>query len=186
MASPEHIHNRYERSPDGSLCIDVAADKAEDLYNNFDRDAPYIRRDLSEDLTDYLNESAAELLPHAFAIRFTFSQHHDEDTLTRIRNSIATFFLYMAEQERRMLRRLLIRSGIFLLVGITILVVSVVLNRTFGAESGIVDNVFAEGVNIAAWVALWEALAVFLVDWYPHRRQLRINLALANAPLLFR
>jgi hypothetical protein len=180
------VQSRYERDLHGTLCIDVAADKAEDLYNNFDRNAPYIRRDLDQDLVDYLSECATELYPQTFAIRFTFNQHHDDETLARIRHSIATFFQYLAEQERELQRRMFTRSGIFLLVGIAILAGSVLLNRWLGVDRGVVANVFAEGLTVAAWIALWEALAVFLVEWYPRRRQLRIYTTLANVPLLFR
>ena len=45
---------RYERTSDGKLIIDVSAARVEDLYSNFDRSAPYVRRDLDEDLADYL------------------------------------------------------------------------------------------------------------------------------------
>lgn len=186
MNSKQSVHSRYERDIHGTLCLDVAADKAEDLYNNFDRNAPYIRRDLNQDLADYLIDCAEELLPQTFAIRFTFNQHHDEDTLARIQRSVATYFQYLAGQEREQMRKMFTRSGIFLLVGVAILAGSVLLARWLGVERGVVANMFAEGVNIAAWVALWEALAVFLVDWYPHRKQIRIYTRLAQAPLLFR
>jgi hypothetical protein len=186
MTTGRYIHSRYERGVDGLLCIDVATDKAEDLYNNFDRNAPYIRRDLNQDLADYLIECAAELLPQAFAIRFTFNLPHDADTLNRIRNSVATYFQYLADRERDGLRKMFTRSGIFLVVGVGILVGSVMLNRWLGEERSVVANVFGEGMTIAAWVALWEALAVFLVEWLPQRRQLRIYKTLAEAPLLFR
>jgi hypothetical protein len=48
------VLNRYERSPEGLILIDVTAEKAEDLYSDFDRSAPYIRRDLDPELVDYL------------------------------------------------------------------------------------------------------------------------------------
>ena len=84
------------------------------------------------------------------------------------------------------MHKMFTRSTMFVLIGTAILVCSVLLSRWIGLERGVIANVFAEGVNIAAWVALWEALAVFLVDWYPRRKQMRIYLTLAQAPLLFR
>ncbi len=186
MSSKHSVQSRYERDMHGMLCLDVATDKAEDLYNNFDRNAPYIRRDLNQDLVDYLTDCAEELLPQIFAIRFTFNQHHDEDTFERIRRSVATYFQYLAGKERMQMHKMFTRSTMFVLIGTAILVCSVLLSRWIGLERGVIANVFAEGVNIAAWVALWEALAVFLVDWYPRRKQMRIYLTLAQAPLLFR
>ena len=49
-----HLLSRYERGVDGSILIDVTATRTEDLYSDFDRSAPYVRRDLDQDLVDYL------------------------------------------------------------------------------------------------------------------------------------
>jgi hypothetical protein len=47
-------------------------------------------------------------------------------------------------------------------------------------------NVFAEGLTVAAWVSLWEALAVLLIEWFPHRKNIVLYRRLANAELVFR
>ncbi len=177
---------RYEREADGTFCIDVAADRAEDLYNNFDRNAPFIRRDLDQDLVDYLIESASELSPQPFLIRFSFTQPHDNGTLERIQRSISTFFLYMVSREQQLLRQMMYRSGVFLLLGLVILLLTLLMNRTLGSDRSVVESLLAEGINIAAWVSLWEALATFLVDWFPYRSQIRLFRKLARAKLVFR
>jgi hypothetical protein len=178
---------RYERDAEGTFCIDVAADRPEELYNNFDRNAPFIRRDLDEDLVDYLIDSASELSPQPFVIRFTFAQKHDNETLERIRRSIPTFFLYRVSRERQLLRRMMYRSGVFLLLGVVILFFTLLINRSPTVVDGsVVMKLLAEGLNIAAWVSLWEALATFLVDWFPYRSQIRIYCKLAEARLVFR
>jgi hypothetical protein len=46
--------------------------------------------------------------------------------------------------------------------------------------------VFSEGLTIAAWVAIWEALANALLQWAPQRHNIRIFEHLATAPVLFR
>jgi hypothetical protein len=38
---------------------------------------------------------------------------------------------------------------------------------------------------IAAWVSLWEALAMFLVNWAPHRRLIRMYERIAKADVRF-
>ena len=177
---------RYEREADGTFCIDVAADRVEDLYNNFDRNAPFIRRDLDQDLVDYLIESASELSPQPFLIRFSFTQPHDNGTLERIQRSISTFFLYMVSREQQLLRQMMYRSGVFLLLGLVILLLTLLMNRTLGSDRSVVESLLAEGINIAAWVSLWEALATFLVDWFPYRSQIRLFRKLARAKLVFR
>lgn len=66
-----NVLNRYERQGDGSIIIDVSAARVEDLYNNFDRNAPYVRRDLDPDLAEYLEDCARELGRTRFVIRMT-------------------------------------------------------------------------------------------------------------------
>jgi hypothetical protein len=177
---------RYERDADGTFFIDVAADKAEDLYNNFDRNAPFIRRDLDQDLVDYLIESASELSPQPFLIRFSFAQQQDSDTNERIQRSMNTFFLYLMSREQQALRRMMFRSGVFLLLGVVILLLTVLMNRSPAGDRSVIMNLLAEGLNIAAWISLWEALATFLVDWFPYRQEIRLFRKLAHARLVFR
>ena len=44
----------------------------------------------------------------------------------------------------------------------------------------------SQGLTIAAWVSLWEALAIFLVEWFPHRKNIALYRRLARARLVFR
>ena len=63
--------DRYERTSDGRIIIDVSAPRIEVLYNDFDKNAPFIRRDLNQDLVDYLVAGARELKREAFILKFT-------------------------------------------------------------------------------------------------------------------
>jgi len=179
-----HALDRYEREANGLVCIDVATDKASDLYSYFDRFSPYLRRDLEQDLVDYLIACAEEVHPQPYVVRFSFSHVADTELQQRIAHSMSGYFTYLLEKERVTLRRMLYRSGSFLLLGLLILLAAVLL-ETLPTANRVVLNVIAEGVNIAGWIAMWEALATFLVDWFPHRRKLRLYQGLATAPLRF-
>lgn len=176
---------RYDRADDGRIIIDVTTPRIEALYNNFDKSAPFVRRDLDPDLVEYLVDCARELGDESFLIRFTLEQAADEARLSRIRSSVDGYFRYLAESERRGIGRMFHRSAILFAIGIAILFVSVWLNQWLGAERSVVANVFGEGLTVAAWVSLWEALAIFLIEWFPHRRSIRIYQRLATAPLQF-
>lgn len=177
---------RYERTVGGSIIIDVAAAQVEDLYSNYDRSLPYIRRDLDQDLVDYLIDCAREVRREPFVVRFTLSQPPENDRQSRICRSVNEYFLYLAETERQKIMQMFRRSAIFFSLGIAILFLSVLVNQALGAERPVVANVFAEGLTIAAWVSLWESLAIFLIEWPPHRKSVRLYRQLANAELLFR
>jgi hypothetical protein len=180
------VLSRYERAPDGSVLIEVAARRAEDLYNDFDRSAPYIRRDLDEDLVAYLSDCAREVRREPFLIRFTLSQPPDEDRLQRIRRSVNAYFVYLVERERQKILQMLRRSLVLFCIGVAVLFVSVSVNQVLGSDRSVVANVFAEGLTVAAWVSLWESLAVFLVEWFPHRRNVAVYERVAGARLAFR
>ncbi len=180
------VLNRYERSPEGLILIDVTADRAEDLYNDFDRSAPYIRRDLDPELVDYLIYDARELCREPFGIQFTLARRPDDSGRERIRRSVHNFFLYLVDSQRHKIRQLVHRSLILSSIGIAVLSISVWVNSRIEPESGVFATVFAEGLTVAAWVSLWEALAVFLIDWFPHTRDMTLYRRLASASLRFR
>lgn len=178
--------NRYDRDPEGRIVIDVAAERVADLYNNFDKNAPYVRRDLDEDLVDYLIDCAREIGNLPFLIRFSLTNAPEESHLERIHGSVDGYFRYRVETERMQIRQMFRRSAILFLIGLGILSISVLVNRWLANSDSVVAMVFAEGLTVAAWVSLWEALAVFLIEWLPHRRSIRIYRRLSRAPLQFR
>jgi len=180
------VLSRYERDSDGSILIDVAAARVEDLYNDFDRSSPYIRRDLDADLVDYLIACARELRHESFLIRFTVAQSPDDGRLSRIRRSVNAYFLYLAEDERQKVLQMFRRSAALFCIGLAILFASVWVNQALGAERSVVANVFAQGLTVAAWVSLWESLATFFIEWFPHHRNIRLYHRLADTELIFR
>lgn len=182
----QSILSRYECDEDGNLIIDVSAARVEDLYNNFDRDAPYIRRDLDQNFADYLTECARELGASPYIIRLTLVHLPDELKSSRIRRSLYSYFNYLSEVEAGKILHMFRRSAILFGIGLSILFVSVWFNELIGSERSVTANVFAEGLTIAAWVSLWEALAIFLIEWFPHRRSVSLYRRLAATALVFR
>ena len=182
----KNVLNRYERGADGHILIDVTADRAEDLYSDFDRSAPYIRRDLDPELVDYLIHDARELGRVPFAVQFTLARRPDDEGRSRIRRSVNSFFLYLVEVQRRKVRQLVRRSLVLFCIGLGLLFASVWTNSGINPESAVIATVFAQGLTIAAWVSLWEALATFLIDWLPHLGDITLYRRLANASLRFR
>ena len=180
------VLSRYERDSNGAILIDVAAEKVEDLYSDFDRSAPYIRRDLDQELVDYLIDCARELGREPFTISFTLTHPPDDFRLSRIRRSVNNFFLYLAEVERQKVRQMVRRSLVLFCIGVAILFIAVWVNRWLGSERTVVANVFAEGLTVAAWVSLWEALAIFLIEWFPRLRDIKLYRRLATVQPLFR
>lgn len=179
------VLDRYERAGSGRYMIDVAAANVEELYDDFDRSAPYVRRDLDQDLVDFLIDSARDLGRAPFCIRFTLDEPPDRDKLQRVERSVNRFFRYLAGVERTRVRDMIRRSLVLLAIGAAILSVAVWVNLLVESRS-VPGRVFAEGLTVAAWVSLWEALAVFLIEWFPRRRDIALFERLAGTELLFR
>ncbi|WP_316346852.1 hypothetical protein [Desulfuromonas acetoxidans] len=179
------ILNRYEQNDQGAFIIDVAAERVEDLFSNFDKRAPYIRRDLDQAFVDYLIDCAREIGHDPFVIRIELTHPADDSKRQRIVKSISSYFLYLRELEKDLLRHMFRRSAILLNIGLAILFLSVFFNQWLGEERSVVANVFAEGLTVAAWVSLWESLAVFLIEWLPHRKTIALYLYLSSTPVNF-
>lgn len=177
---------RYDRDPDGKFIIDVTADRTEDLYNDFDRSAPYIRRDLNEELVAYLIECAREFGPEPFIIRFSLAASADASRQSRIRQSVNNYFVYLVELEQQRILKMLRKALAFFALGISILCFSVWLDGWLAEQRSMVENVLAEGITIAAWVSVWEAVATLLLKWLPHRKNIKLYRRLAEVEMVFR
>jgi hypothetical protein len=186
MAMQKNPHLRYERDADGRILVDIAATRTEDLYNTFDRTAPFSRRDLDENLFKYIIECARELKTEPFSLRISFANYPDQRDLATIEQSVHSFFAYRAGAEHHTVRKLVLRSLAFFALGVGILFASVWLGKWQGAEPSVIGDVFAQGLTVAAWVSLWEALAGFLLKWIPSRRTIRLYQMLATTPVIFR
>ncbi|MDA3799895.1 MAG: hypothetical protein PF692_12530 [Kiritimatiellae bacterium] len=179
------VLNRYEKTKDGDIVIDITAPRAEDLYNDFDKSAPYIRRDLDSDFVDYLIECARELKREPFILRLTIEQPPNDDKQSRIRRSMNSYFMYLAESKHHQVMLMFRRSAILFSIGLAVLFISV-SNFDFMSIESVVANMISEGITVVAWVALWEAFAVFLIEWFPLRRKIALYRRIANAKVTFR
>ena len=179
------IVNRYPRTGDNALIIEVATSKVEDLYNNFDRHAPYILKDLDSELTDYLVNAVSEIGREKFVIHFSFDEPANPELISRVRVSVKNYFQYMKQLQKRELSRMLRTSAIFLLTGLVILFLSITSTREAIDSDSVVLHVLSEGLTVAAWVSLWQALANILINWMPHMRLWKIQDRIMHATLLF-
>jgi len=181
----KQILDRYSRTSDNEIIIDIFADKVADLYNNFDRNAPYVKKELDQDLVEYIIDSVGEIRKEDFVIQFRLKALTDANLSSRVKKSVQNYFLYLTELEYRE-RASMIRNSLVLLgIGILILCLSVIVNHKIADYGDILAHVFAEGLNVAAWVSLWNAIATFLINWPPHRKKTIMYERISKAKILF-
>ena len=185
FGAKRRILERYARADDGRVVIDIAAAKIADLYDDFDKHASYLKKELDLELVDYIIDSVREIGREPFLIQVSLAPPMDAAAVCRVQASLHNYFLYLRELEARDLRRLTRTSLILFVVGVAILTASVWINSRPAIRDVVLGSVIAEGLTIAAWVSLWEALAMFLVNWAPHRRLIRMYERIAKADVRF-
>ena len=186
MLRRKTIIDRYERSEQGRLFLDVWVPSPAHLYNDFDRTVPYLKKDLNQEFVDYLTDSVREIRNYDFVVRLSMPQMPDDQVKERIQRSIRTFYAYLNELETRAIRAVFRRSLLLFLIGLVLLVLAIVASRQFESSEGVVTEVFVQGLTIAAWVSLWEAIANLLLEWHPHKANIRLHNKITSAPVDFR
>lgn len=181
----KNILERYERTSDGEIIVDISAAKIEDLYDDFDKKSHFLKKDLNQDLVEYMIESVSEIEKEKFIIQFNLETSSDDEAISRVKNSVHTFFIYMQELEARQIKNMIRTSMILLVIGLVLATVSVLLSQSQFMQDSIIVSVIAEGLTVAAWVSLWEALATFLIKWMPHKRKIQLYARIANASIRF-
>jgi hypothetical protein len=180
------IVDRYERTPDGEIIIDVGVGTVEDLYEDFDRTASYLKKDLDEDFVAYLIECVKEIPREPFRIRISLKRPESDERMQRVQDSIQSYFLYVRELETGGLRRLFRRWVTLTGLGIILIIGSLRVRYLFPDDVSLPVEVLGEGVTVAAWVALWSACETLIFDWGPVRQSLRIYNRILRAPVDFR
>lgn len=179
------ILERYERADGGEVIIDVSTEKVEDLYSNFDKKSHFLKKDLNQDLVDYIIECATEIGEERFLIRFNFESKSDDESASRLNNSVKRYFLYLQEHEHTKMREMYTKSGKLLVLGAVIATVSILMSQSEFMSKSIAFAVISEGLNVAAWVSLWEALAIFLLKWTPYKKKIALYERISNAKIVF-
>jgi hypothetical protein len=181
----KQILDRYTLTRDNEFIIDIAAGKVEDLFNDFDKYAPYRKKELDQDLVNYIIDSVREIGKEDFVIQFRFTSNVDERLESRVRESVRNYFLYLKDLKLRVLSGMTRTSLILFSIGVLILFLSVWINQKAAGFDTVFTHVFAEGLTVAAWVSLWNALATFLINWAPHHRQIKRFERISRAPMYF-
>lgn len=179
------IINRYEFTDKNQVIIDASVRSVEDLYSYFDRTAPYMKKDLDQEFVDYVIDCVREIGKAPFVIRISLIKKPDELLMDRVRSSIKTYFLYLQEVEHRAIRVMLRRSIMLFIIGLALLALAIVARQQFSSSESVLTEVFSQGLTVAAWVSLWEAIANLFIEWHPHRQDIKIYRKVTEAPVIF-
>ncbi len=154
------------------------------LFNSFDP-SPFREKDLDAGVEAFLAGWVREL-PEGTP--FTVAVHLPAEEAARpeaagVAEAFAHYFDYragVAEQELRELFRVGRRS---LGIGVLVLAVCLVTSQIVAAlvPNETMARVLEESLIIVGWVANWRPIEIYLYDWLPIRRRIRLNRRIAAA-----
>lgn len=121
---------------------------------------------ISGDVAEFLENGANKFLPKQSIELNVYSNCIDDDEKAVYDKAIRNYFNLKLDGIKLALRRNLIVSVIFTIIGIVGLVAMVLINRFFDRA------IWTEIVDIFAWVFVWEAVDQFFIE----RRKLQIEL----------
>ena len=183
MTSKKILANRYEFNREGQALINISVDSINDLFNSFDKKSAFSKRELDQDFVDYLIDSVKELGGHDFKIRILIEKEYNSMQENLLRKAITSFFAYMLELEKIKFRRELNKFFFLLMGGIVLLTLVSVYKVPDLPEVEAWMVILHEGLVIAAWVGIWEALTALIFAWGPYFNNKNIYQRIVDADL---
>lgn len=180
----KNILDRYDRNANGELVIYISAKSIKELYNDFDKQSSFSKKDLDEELVDYIIDCVKEIGNEKFVIRFYFEEPINEELENKIKNSIGDFFEYLEELEKKAMKEQVKNALIFMAIGIFFTAASLTFSK-INDDEYVVYEIISEGLLVAGWVSLWESLATFLIKWLPLSKKLKIFKKIAKSNIEF-
>lgn len=157
----DYFQKIYEKNPEtGNYIISVSLDKYTDIFNDWDN-APFRKRDMDPDLAHFL-EDCSEDIPIKYKIDIVFyvlKQQRDESIEKILISSFKTYYSFYHTGEVRFLNQTYKKVLHYIAVAFASLTL-LSLARSLNSES-LFFNTLLEGMEIGAWVFLWEAISIF-------------------------
>ena len=159
-------HSRPQQSA-SAASIEVHVELIDQLFNSIDP-SPFHTRDMDLAADGYIVNSAKALardIPLGLIIHLD-RPPTDEAKLGQVGQAIRTHFAAQAATTRLQLRELLGRGRISLLIGLSVLSLSIGLGEASGTwlPGTSMAQVLHQSVLIGDWVAMWRPMEIFLYD----------------------
>lgn len=177
----KNILDRYDRTSNNELIINVSTDKFENLYDTFDMNSSFLKKDLSQQLVDYIIESVSEISNENFIIKFFLKEKVEQKDILQIKKSFNIYFNYLEELEKKKMKEQIKNSSIFILIGIFFIGLSILTEE----NQELTYRIISEGLMVAGWVSMWEAMAILLIKWLPLTKKLKLFKKISLAKIEF-
>lgn len=159
------------------------------LFNSMDP-TPFLNKDLDREAEAFIETWAIRHGPncrmhitiHLETMPASDAIAGNADTNTLMGDAIHNFFNYKADLVRGDLEQLLRQGRASLLIGLAFVTVCLIAADAIGKlGTGTAFTIARESLTIVGWVAMWRPLQIFLYDWWPLVRRIRVYKTLKNA-----
>jgi hypothetical protein len=165
--------------------IEIRLRELRQLFHHLDP-APFREKDVDPAAEVYIDDAVREIGPRQpckLVVHLPAAECEPEDART-LPEALAHYFEYRARQSQVEFRRLLGRGVVSLAIGLAFMFGCLSMRRWLATVGS--TGVFAEGLLLIGWVALWRPVEIFLYDWWPVRRQQMRFESIARMPVEIR
>jgi hypothetical protein len=173
----------------GPVEIAVRAHTIGQLFNSLDP-SPFREKDLDAGVEEFVVGWVRELQKGA---PFTIVVHLPPEEAAKpeaagIGEAFAHYFRYRAQIAEQDLRELFRVGRRFLGIGLVVLAVCLVASQTVARllPNEVAARVVEESLIIVGWVANWRPIEIYLYDWVPIKRRVRLFQRIAAATVQVR
>jgi hypothetical protein len=155
------------------------------LFNTMDP-SPFHEKDLDHDAEEFIVSWAREFPvdePVALVVHLG-TPPQEQDAQAVVQAAIHHYFAYRVELNRLEFRHLMQDGRRTLLTGAVFLAACLTASRFLvGVGAGTFPTFARESLAIAGWVAMWRPMEIYLYDWWPLRRRMKILKKLSEMPV---
>jgi hypothetical protein len=146
------------------------------FFNSFDP-APFLERDIDDDAAEYIVDSVREYpLKRKMRLKLLLPKERKHKVSDEeIRSAIKNHFGNNIDVMKIRLKDLLAQGRKSLMIGILFLTFCLSASELSNLYlTGFISRIFAEGLMIAGWVAMWKPINIFLYEWWPITKEIAI------------
>ena len=181
------ILDRYDITSDNRFIIDVNIPTPDELFEQYDYNASFYKKDLNTRFEEYLLECVNEIgLKNKYIIRIALPEEQVKKTDEGdIIYSFKHFFKYCILTCQKEIKKVSFRMLLHLGFAVLALVFMMIFNSADNRTGIGVFHLIASGLPAAIWVILLTGLSRFLFRIMTQRSQIKMYLALKNTPVEF-
>jgi hypothetical protein len=171
--------------PGDAELIEVHIPALRNLFNPIDP-SPLTERDLDPKVEEFIVSWARSVRRDAaIALRVLVDDEAQTDTSASVPGAIRDYFGQQSSSSRRRLSQLFRVGRTSLVIGSAALVVALIVGSLVETAMGQshLGQIIRETLSIGGWVAMWRPLEIFLYDWWPIRREIKLYSRLAQMPV---